>query len=311
MAGPRPPTRACLALRFALGLALVLAAPAAPGETPPRPAPVDIALLPDRAGPDRDNVVTVGICSGALIASDLVLTAGHCWSGGHRAERPDGAEPHLCPRLPDQARVQGAAWEDSARWYPARNGGTIRVGLSSDAPDMTLQAVAYSLPRCADLALLRLAQPVPDTLARPLPILTAPPFAGRLPNRDALRHASFAAQPNDPAPAALRHTGPVAFWGANACVLVGLPPLRADGRRLTGGDSGAPLLMRTDSGEEIVAGILFVIGQPDPPACGPILPAPREQHGSWTPTWRPPVPVTEATDIGAWLRRMAPEADHR
>ncbi len=282
--------------------------PHPPSTSPPRPAD---ALRADRGGPARDAVVSLGGCTGALVAPDLVLTAGHCLPVPHRAARPAGAAPHDCAALPDQARVQGAPWEDSDRWYATRIAPPVRVGPDAEAPLFRSRAVAYALPRCADMALLRLAEPVPPEVARPLPILTRAPLAGRLPRRTALRHVSFAPLPGARPGTAPRVTGPLLYWGENDCVLVALPPDRGDGRRLASGDSGAPLLMRDRDGREVVAGVLFVIGQPDRATCGTIAPSPHAQHGAWTPTWRPAPPGTAATDIGDWLRRMAPQALHR
>jgi hypothetical protein len=115
----------------------------------------------------------------------------------------------------------------------------------------------------------------------------------------------------DPPPSAFRGTGPVDYWGENDCVIVAIPPLRTDGKRLASGDSGGPLLMRDEEGQEVVAGVLFVDGEPDREVCGRIHPRPRLQHGSWTATYRGPIRGTLATPIGPWLRAMVPEADHR
>jgi len=223
---------------------------------------------------------------------------------------PRGLQRHDCPGLEQQAEAAQLGWEDAFRWYPLSGKLPVRVGARSREPRFTTHPTAYALPACADMALVRLAEPVPKDVATPLPVLSRAPLSGRLPSPVALRHASFAGSRAQKAPSPQRGTGLAQYWGANACVIVAIPPKRPDGRRLYSGDSGSPLLLEMD-GEEVVAGTLFVIGLPDIEGCGTIRPAPLGQFGSWTPTWREAIPGTDATDIGEWLRRMVPEADHR
>ncbi|MEM9248742.1 MAG: trypsin-like serine protease [Pseudomonadota bacterium] len=273
----------------------------------PAPSPTNV---PDTSSPVRDAVAVLAGCAVTLIAPDVVITAGHCLNPKWRTAAPSAHMGQACPRMQQQAQLQGHGWEEPLRWYPYASTRDVQFGNLSDAPLHKVRPIAYAAPRCADMALLRLSAPIPPDIAVPLPILTEVGPRGELPRGRALRHVGWGGYPDDPSPSAIRGTGPVEYWGENECVIVAVPPLRRDGKRLSSGDSGGPLLMK-ENGEEIVAGVLFVIGQPDRETCGTIHPRPRQQHGSWTPTFRDDIRGTLATPIGAWLRAMVPEADHR
>lgn len=284
------------------GLALALAAGAGLAET-----------MADPDTPARNAIVRVDKCTGTLIGPREVLTVGHCFAGEFRATRPAGAKDTACAGLEEQAELQRGSWEDPGIWYPS--GSLLRTkrvsfGSVSAAPSAERRVVAYSLPRCADLALLRLDAPPPEDIARPVPVMTgAPENMERTFALPRLRHAGWGMPVFAEAPSPLRQTGPAGYWGYNACHLAALPPTRIDSRRILPGDSGAPLLMELD-GREVLVGVLWGSGLPDPDICGPILPPLPRRHGSYTPTFRGTIPGTEATDIGAWLRAMVPDAEH-
>ncbi len=294
---------------FAQSVAGPDATAAAPPSPAPRPRPPGrVTHQLDLPGPWRDAVVAFAACSGVLIAPDVVLTAGHCAPAAVRQVRPVGRPPHDCKGLRQQSALQQTPWEDADRWYAVAAPAVVHFGPDRRRPRFSREVVAYALPRCADLLLLKLRFQVPLYVARALPVLTSNPLgdAGDL----EMRHAGFGG-------GARRGTGPVDIVGLNGCAILGLGPRRVSGRALVPGDSGAPLLMRgaatraDGSREEVVAGIAYAVGIADAQTCG--MPALRRIAGlsSWTPTARGALPGTEATPLGDWLRRMVPQADHR
>lgn len=262
----------------------------------------------DADTPQNNAVMRMSGCSGALITPTLVLTVGHC--SPREAGGPD--EPHPdCRLLSTQARLAGYPWASPYAWRPLTKSDRIaEIGLHRSQPKMRIAAVAVSLPRCADMALYKLARAVPASVATPLPIMTHPPLnANRTFGNAELRYAGYgmAAGLRDVHP--YRQTGRVRYWGVNTCFVAALPPLRRSGQRIVSGDSGAPLLVKQGD-REVVAGVLWGSGGADPITCGTILPRLPRLHGLYTPTYRPQIPGTGATDIGDWLRTMAPEAEH-
>jgi len=297
--------RQAFLLGRALGLLLAFAATAAAAET----GLGDVSL--DASDPAHDAVVGVGGCTGTLIADRVVLAAAHCFAARNRATAPEGTETDDCLGLAQQAGTQGGSWEDPMVWYPSRHPKTILFGNDRQNIRLTRQAVAYSLPRCTDMVLLRLDLAPPPDVARPLQVLMDPPAdPDRAFSLAPLRHAGWGRMQDGRSPDHLRKTGRVDYWAHNLCNLFALPPLRDGRRRILTGDSGSPLLWRLPD-REIVIGVLWGRGEADVPTCGRSVPPPPRHHGAYNPTFRTAIAGAEATDIGQWLRTMVPEAEYR
>lgn len=267
-------------------------------------------VLDDGISPSHNAIVRVGNCSGALISPTMVLTVGHCVVDAAGL----GDSPHpACQRMPGQARLAGYPQHPPYEWRRFRGGKGSGVQVTSrrDGSGMWFTAMAVTKPHCADMALLQLARKVPPHIAQPLPVMTTPPLnVDHLLGTAKLRYAGWGMPKSIQKEFPLRQTGPVQYWGANKCFVVGLPPIRRNGARIISGDSGAPLLLRDDD-TEIVAGVLWGWGAIDPSVCGRVTPKPPGLHGVYTPTFRPQLDGTESTDVGHWLRTMVPDADHR
>ena len=273
----------------------------------------------DKSTPAHNAVVNLGHCSGTMISNSVILTAAHCLPRGWRQPAPEGAGTN-CTSFPDQNRVAGSPHRSEADWQPiARPPGTAlpRVSVTATIGRREFQTTLthYAIPACADIALLRTFQITPATIATPMAVLTGPIAAGDTPffsvESASLSYAGWGRTEDFPQGQSRRQTAEVGYWARNRCFIFALPPRRTPGGpRIISGDSGSPLIMETSTGR-LVAGVLFGSGLPDPENCDPPRPPLAEPTAIYTPTYRGKIGQTDATDLGAWLRRLVPEANHR
>ncbi|MBK0327595.1 trypsin-like serine protease [Rhodobacteraceae bacterium F11138] len=283
-----------------------------PGAAEPLQRPNGQAI-DDRVTVDRNAVVFLGHCSGTMITDLVILTAAHCVPQKLRAARPAEDTAQHCTALPQQHELQGNAWEDPMEWQliPIDKTFAVALGGERNDPRQVINIRAYSIARCADIALLQIVRRAPPALVTPMKVLTGlPPDADGMDTlllSAPLRYAGWGLGKRKPDELPRRQTGRVSYWDRNDCLLFTLPPERANGDRIVKGDSGSPLIM-TFQDTVFVAGVLFGSGLPDADICGrPVLRVPK-RHGAYTPTFRRALPGTDATDIAAWIAHFAPEA---
>ncbi len=104
-----------------------------------------------------------GFCSGALVAPDLVLTAAHCLIDGSTGERRDPRRITFRAGLRDGEAVAERAGAQAVA-HPL---------FRADDPDGLRQLRS-------DVALIRLAAPIPSDLASPFATTRAPQAGGRV-----------------------------------------------------------------------------------------------------------------------------------
>ena len=233
--------------------------------------------------PFANAVVRIGGCTGTLIAPDVVITAGHCIS--QEARGPRQAPALTLAACPDD-------WQDPNRWYPLMRTVTIRIGNNRTAPLFTTTGVEYTLPVCADMIMIRLAERVPAEIALPSQVLVS--AGDGVGGRDAPRFRDM--------------TLTMVGWGGTETgddpnirqIGTGRYERHTDEKMFVNGtgdtvaqpgDSGGPLFWTHASGTRYLIAVL------------------QGFEGSlsrYTPTFR--TPVNGKPSVAAWIQRAVPSA---
>jgi secreted trypsin-like serine protease len=184
--------------------------------------------------PNPDGTTRDSACSGALIAPQWIVTAGHCFHdvNGNRVSSPPTPMP-----------------------YATTTATVGRTDLSSASGHMVDVVEVRQAPR-ADVALARLASPVTDIT--PLPLAAASPKAGAI-----LRMTGWGATSSvNPIPVTHLMTGQVKVKRVNgmSLLVVGYAPAPDTSACLW--DSGAPYFSESSSGTAALVSV-----ESDGPAC--------------------------------------------
>jgi len=178
----------------------------------------------------NDSVVWLDVgCSGVLISSNIVLTAGHCIDDDNYIE------------VGSRRKV----WE----WCDLKRSVTVQFGNDKNNPTFAVTASKYSQGGAVDMVMLLLDNPVPTTIAIPSKPLTRIPLDKN--PVDFLRHKEFILSGwgyvTGTVLPRFRQTAP-ARYGKFPFAAFGVENhstmkiLGADGAVVQPGDSGSPLL---------------------------------------------------------------------
>jgi len=131
----------------------------------------------DLSTPERNAVAALGGCTATLIAPNVMLSVAHCTPRSRTLA--EGAH-NDCTGLEQQDELAKHPFAAESGWtdLPPRANGRrpdIRFGPAKSDPLLSIPIVAYAVPKCADIGLLRLARPVPPEIAVPLPAITDAP----------------------------------------------------------------------------------------------------------------------------------------
>jgi protease YdgD len=144
------PRAAAMAL---LGVLLCLVPVTRTTGEPASPRMVTADEAPQWRAIGKLNVAGNRSCTAVLVTDQLVITAAHCmfnFRTGHLAHTND-------------VKFVAGQWRDS---YAALRG----IGAISVSPDFRPSLGIWATPQDSDVALLRLDQPIPPDVARPIPI---------------------------------------------------------------------------------------------------------------------------------------------
>lgn len=167
---------------------------------------------------NKGGIDTPTTCTAVLIAPDLVLTAGHCVHLGG---------------TPEQRAAKIAELRFVAGWNRGSYAALGSVSEAMQPPGFALTAGAMRI--ASDLTILRLSEPLPDSIA-PMPI-GPPPGPGE--------ELAYIGYTNRHRHAPRLHAPCTASAGPPNVVVVDCQP--------SGGNSGSPLLRATTDGWEIAA----------------------------------------------------------
>lgn len=235
----------------------------------------------DADSPEANAAAQVAGGTGVLITPNIVLTAAHNVTGDRRGT-PDG-----------DALPQCADWQVPGRWYPlVRTTSDIDVSFGAARADRyTVQATHYTLPGCADMMMLRLAEPIPPRVASPVKVFVAAGaksgakdsdhFAGETLTMSGWGFTGRGTLPS------VRQTAEAGYDGHDDELMRTSSP---DSAVLEVGDSGGPLLWTHK-------GVRYVIG---------VAQGPSGTQGRYTPTFRRP--VNGKPSVEQWFLTHVPEA---
>jgi len=199
-------------------------APADPA-APPEPLPAsEQTAWPAIGRVTLGRIDAAKPCTGTLVASDLVLTAAHCVFSNREG------------RLVAPYRIHFTASGHADRHLPHR------IGVEVWRPEGASGPPRGGDP--GDIALIRLASPLPPDIARPMPLIA--PEQAKPPYRVI----------------GYRHDLPGPLTGHAACAPV---PRNAPGTlgldcAVVGGNSGAPVLSLVDGAWRVVASVSARVG---------------------------------------------------
>ncbi|MDR4502647.1 MAG: S1 family peptidase [Nitrospirales bacterium] len=191
----------------------------------------------DEDNAEANSSVWVGGCTGTLIKSDIVITAGHC------VNRPSGFEA------------------EDGQWYSTtvlENRRTSEIGFGYDRENfrLVLKATYFSILDGADIALLALESPVNSQVAIPKKVLLDAPV-GISWSRQSFRQVGWGMLSATAGAPALRRSGSAIFrqFPCYTFQAIQADKICVNGSQVRAGDSGGPLYWMDSRGGEWLVGV--------------------------------------------------------